>query len=120
VSQGLCPLLCGTLHPLAYGPFSYPQGLGYLRLFPASLFQLSKARKRLPSRQLVASLDIVFSIVGFVIPMSLDLYAEICNAGPSAAARQCQDLIATRCEGYLICSYRTPMVHPCSMLNVLH
>src|SRR5215208_4274958 len=40
----------------------------------------SKARKRLPSRQLVAWLDSVFSIVGFVIPMSLDLYAEICNA----------------------------------------
>jgi hypothetical protein len=27
----------------------------------------------------VAWLDSVFSIVGFVIPMSLDLYAEICN-----------------------------------------
>src|SRR5215218_1859285 len=39
----------------------------------------SKARKRLPSRQLVVSLDNVLSIVGFVIPMSLDLYAEICS-----------------------------------------
>src|SRR5215208_4904942 len=40
VSQGLRPFLSGTLHPLAYGPFTNPQGLGYLRLFPASLFQL--------------------------------------------------------------------------------
>src|SRR5215210_5407947 len=40
----------------------------------------SKARKRLPSRQSLAWLDNVFSIVGFVIPMSLDLYAEICNS----------------------------------------
>src|SRR5215210_4005844 len=39
----------------------------------------SKARKRLPSRQSLAWLDNVFSIVGFVIPMSLDLYAEICR-----------------------------------------
>jgi hypothetical protein len=39
----------------------------------------SKARKRLPSRQLMAWLDSVFSIVGFVIPMYLDLYAEICK-----------------------------------------
>jgi hypothetical protein len=29
----------------------------------------------------VASLDSVFSIVGVVIPMSLDLYADICNCG---------------------------------------
>jgi hypothetical protein len=80
VSQGFRPFLSGTLHPLAYGPFTNPEGLGYLRLFPASLLQLSKARKRLPSRQLVAWLDSVFSIVGFVIPMSLDLYAEICKS----------------------------------------
>src|SRR5918994_545748 len=40
----------------------------------------SKARKRLPSRQLVARwLDSAFSIVGCVIPMSLDLYAKICK-----------------------------------------
>jgi hypothetical protein len=40
----------------------------------------SKSRKRLPSRQLVACwLDSVFSIVGVVIPMSLDLYAYICK-----------------------------------------
>jgi hypothetical protein len=64
VSQGLCPFFSGTLHPLAYGPFSYPQGLGYLRLFQPRSFN-SKARKRLPSRQLVACwLDSVFSIVG--------------------------------------------------------
>src|SRR5215218_7068708 len=37
----------------------------------------SKARKRLPSRRLVASLDTVFSIVGVVIPMSLALSADI-------------------------------------------
>ena len=40
VSQGFRPFLCGTLHPLAYGSFTNPKGLGYLRLFPASLFQL--------------------------------------------------------------------------------
>jgi hypothetical protein len=43
VSQGFRSLLCGTLHPLAKGTFTNPQGLGYLRLFPASLFQLKGA-----------------------------------------------------------------------------
>ena len=37
----------------------------------------SKARKRLPSRQSVAWLDNVFSIVEYSIPLSLHLYAEI-------------------------------------------
>src|SRR5918994_2342267 len=39
----------------------------------------SKARKRLPSRQLLAWLDKVFSIVEYSIPLSLYLYAEISN-----------------------------------------
>jgi hypothetical protein len=43
VSQGLHTLFSGTLHPLAYGPFRNSQGLGYLRLFPALLFQLKGA-----------------------------------------------------------------------------
>ena len=42
------------------------------------------------------------------------------NAEPSAAARQCQNLIATRCEGYLICAYGMHLGHPYNMLNVLH
>ena len=37
----------------------------------------SKARKRLPSRQSLAWLDNVFSIVEFIIPTSLGFYAEI-------------------------------------------
>jgi hypothetical protein len=37
----------------------------------------SKARKRLPSRQSLAWLDDVFSIVEYSIPLSLHLYAEI-------------------------------------------
>src|SRR5215218_298156 len=37
----------------------------------------SKARKRLPSRQSLAWLDNVFSIVEYSIPLSLHLYAEI-------------------------------------------
>jgi hypothetical protein len=53
VFQGFHSLLYGTLHPLAYGTFTNPQGVGYLRLFPAPLFN-SKARKRLPSRQSLA------------------------------------------------------------------
>src|SRR5215212_2836330 len=37
----------------------------------------SKARKRLPSRQSLAWLDNVLSIVEFIIPTSLGFYAEI-------------------------------------------
>src|SRR5215204_3604647 len=37
VSQVFHTLFSGTLHPLAYGPFTNPQSGGYLRLFPASL-----------------------------------------------------------------------------------
>jgi hypothetical protein len=40
VSQAFHPLLSGTLHPLADGPFRDPQSVGYLRLFPALLFEL--------------------------------------------------------------------------------
>jgi hypothetical protein len=40
VSQAFHSLLSGTLHPLAYGPFRDPQSIGYLRLFPALLFEL--------------------------------------------------------------------------------
>src|SRR5215217_3630572 len=43
VSQAFHSLLSGTLHPLAVGPFRDPQSFGYLRLFPASLFQLEGA-----------------------------------------------------------------------------
>src|SRR5215211_6728489 len=39
----------------------------------------SKARKRLPSRQSLAWLDNVFSIVEYSIPLPLHLYAEISN-----------------------------------------
>jgi hypothetical protein len=80
VSQAFHPLLSSTLHPLADGPFADSQGVGYLPLFLQPRSFNSKARKRLPSRQLVASLDSVFSIVGVVIPMSLDLYADICKS----------------------------------------
>src|SRR4051812_15218713 len=41
----------------------------------------SKARKRLPSRQLLAWLDNVFSIVEYIVPVSLDSYAEISSTG---------------------------------------
>jgi hypothetical protein len=37
VPQAFHTFLSGTLHPLAYGPFGYSQGIGYLRLFPAPL-----------------------------------------------------------------------------------
>src|SRR5215208_6009388 len=37
----------------------------------------SKARRRLPSRQLLAWLDKIFSIVELIIPTTLDFYAEI-------------------------------------------
>ena len=37
VSQALHTLLSGTLHPLAESPFSYPQSVGYFRLFLALL-----------------------------------------------------------------------------------
>src|SRR5215207_1026977 len=37
----------------------------------------SKARKRLPSRQSLAWLDNVFSIMASIVPTSLDFYAEI-------------------------------------------
>src|SRR5215211_6119183 len=37
----------------------------------------SKARRRLPSRQLLAWLDKIFSIVGLIIPTTLDFYAGI-------------------------------------------
>jgi hypothetical protein len=37
VSQAFHSLLCGALHPLADRPFSYPESLGYLLLFPALL-----------------------------------------------------------------------------------
>ena len=43
VSQGLHTLFPGTLHPLAYGSFTNPQSVGYLRLFPALLLQLEGA-----------------------------------------------------------------------------
>ena len=43
VSQGLHALFSGTLHPLANGTFTNPQGVGYLCLFPALLFQLKGA-----------------------------------------------------------------------------
>ncbi len=46
----------------------------------------SKARKRLPSRQLLAWLDNVFSIVEYSIPLSLHLYAEISNEYPNLKA----------------------------------
>jgi hypothetical protein len=37
VSQAFYSLFSGALHPLAYGPFSYTESLGYLLLFPALL-----------------------------------------------------------------------------------
>jgi hypothetical protein len=37
VSQGFHSPLSGALHPLADGPFSYPESFGYLLLFPALL-----------------------------------------------------------------------------------
>jgi hypothetical protein len=37
VSQAFHSLLSGALHPLTYGPFSYPESLGYMFLFPALL-----------------------------------------------------------------------------------
>jgi hypothetical protein len=40
VSQAFHSFLSGTPHPLAYGPFGYPQSIRYLRLFPALLFEL--------------------------------------------------------------------------------
>jgi hypothetical protein len=43
VSQTFHSLLSGTLHPLANCPFTDSQGIGYLRLFPALLFELEGA-----------------------------------------------------------------------------
>jgi hypothetical protein len=40
----------------------------------------SKARRRLPSRQLLAWLDKIFSIVGLIIPTTLDFYAGISSS----------------------------------------
>jgi hypothetical protein len=37
VPQAFHPLLSGTLHPLADGPFTYPESFGYLLLFSALL-----------------------------------------------------------------------------------
>jgi hypothetical protein len=37
VLEAFHPLLCGTLHPLAYSSFGHSQSIGYLRLFPAPL-----------------------------------------------------------------------------------
>ena len=81
MSQGLHPLLCGTLYPLAEGPSLTPRASAICVCFQPRSF-VAKARKRLPSRQLVASLEGVFSILRVVIPMSLDLYADICNSTP--------------------------------------
>jgi hypothetical protein len=81
VSEAFHSLLSGALHPLADGPFSYPQSFGYLLLFPAPCSFSSKARKRLPSRQLLAWLDNIFSIVELIIPPTLDFYAGISNSG---------------------------------------
>ena len=43
----------------------------------------SKARRRLPSRQLLAWLDKIFSIVELIIPTTLDFYAEISSSTPT-------------------------------------
>src|SRR5215211_5096976 len=69
--------LARFIHRLT-APSLFPRASAISDCFQPRSFN-SKARKRLPSRQLVAWLDNVFSIVGFVIPMSLDLYARICK-----------------------------------------
>src|SRR5215208_2897494 len=99
--------LARFIHRLT-APSLFPRASAISDCFQPRSFN-SKARKRLPSRQLVAWLDSVFSIVGFVIPMSLDLYAEICSptvdlnpqlSDPeviaTSARRRTQDLPHTR------------------------
>ena len=77
VSQAFHALFSGTLHPLAYGSFGDPpEHRPFCVCFQPRSFS-SKARKRLPSRQSLAWLDNVFSIVEYSLPLSLQLYAEI-------------------------------------------
>src|SRR5918993_130160 len=77
VSQGLHTLLPGTLHiHWLTAPSLTPRASAISVCFQPSSFN-SKARKRLPSRQSLAWLDNVFSIVEYSIPLSLHLYAEI-------------------------------------------
>src|SRR5215203_4648904 len=52
----------------------------------------SKARKRLPSRQSLAWLDNVLSIVGFIIPTSLGFYAEISRTPSKFETTKSSDL----------------------------
>src|SRR4051812_25997506 len=76
VPQAFHALFPGALHPLAYGPLRDPRGSAMCVCLQPRSFN-SKARKRLPSRQLLAWLDNVFSIVEYIVPVSLDSYAEI-------------------------------------------
>jgi hypothetical protein len=87
VSSLPLPALSGALHPLAEGPFSYPESFGSICFCFQPCSFSSKARRRLPSRQLLAWLDKIFSIVELIIPTTLDFYAEISNyeyGGPLA------------------------------------
>src|SRR5215207_2160791 len=52
----------------------------------------SKARKRLPSRQSLAWLDNVLSIVEFIIPTSLGFYAEISRSFDPIRETGCPDV----------------------------
>ena len=77
VSSLPLPALSGALHPLAEGPFSYPESFDSICFCFQPCSFSSKARRRLPSRQLLAWLDKIFSIVELIIPTTLDFYAEI-------------------------------------------
>ena len=77
MSQAFHSLLSGALHPLTDGPFSYPQSFAAISFCFQPCSFSSKARKRLPSRQLLAWLDNIFSIVELITPTTLDFYAEI-------------------------------------------
>jgi len=84
VSQGLHTLFPGTLHiHWLTAPSVTPRASAISVCFQPCSFN-SKARKRLPSRPLLAWLDNALSIVEYSIPLSLHLYAEIskCNWPP--------------------------------------
>jgi hypothetical protein len=87
VPQTFHALFSEAPHPLAYGPFfGYPQGVGYLCLFPEPRSLSSKARRRLPARQSLASwLDSVFSTIEFIVPAPLAFYVEISKLSSTSA-----------------------------------
>jgi hypothetical protein len=82
VSQGLCLKACTLPSSLARfihwltAPSVTPRASAISDCFQPRSFN-SKARKHLPSRQSLAWLDDVSSIVEFIIPTSLAFYAEI-------------------------------------------